>query len=294
MLGQKYGTPVDMWSMACVVFELVTGDLLFDPREDGRREYTREEDHLALMIELLGPMPKRMWQSGKLSRDYFNSKGELRHIKKLKFWPLIRVLTEKYKMDEEEARALSDFLVPMLNFVPEERATARAMLAHPWLQGRSLATGEMLGSAYYTPRGADRPCGPSAAPAPAPEESDLDFAAMAVDPEGGGPVARASAEGAGAAGQSMDVEGEGEGEAEPRPPLRRPLLMDRGAGEGVRPENANAHVHAARSDSPSPAGHGAAGPGARDSKAIDREGGMAAAGMAAEPPAAAVVQLRMQ
>lgn len=32
LLGAKYGTAIDMWSLACVVFELVTGDLLFDPR----------------------------------------------------------------------------------------------------------------------------------------------------------------------------------------------------------------------------------------------------------------------
>lgn len=32
IIGWKYGTPCDMWSMACVVFELVTGDLLFDPK----------------------------------------------------------------------------------------------------------------------------------------------------------------------------------------------------------------------------------------------------------------------
>lgn len=32
LLGAKYGTAIDLWSLACVVFELVTGDLLFDPR----------------------------------------------------------------------------------------------------------------------------------------------------------------------------------------------------------------------------------------------------------------------
>ena len=32
ILGAKYSTPVDMWSMACIVFELATGDLLFEPR----------------------------------------------------------------------------------------------------------------------------------------------------------------------------------------------------------------------------------------------------------------------
>ena len=52
ILGAKYDTSADMWSVACMAFELLTGDLLFDPRAgDG---YSRDEDHLALMIELLG------------------------------------------------------------------------------------------------------------------------------------------------------------------------------------------------------------------------------------------------
>jgi serine/threonine-protein kinase SRPK3 len=41
IIGAKYDTSADMWSMACMVFELVTGDLLFDPHEgDG---YDRDE-----------------------------------------------------------------------------------------------------------------------------------------------------------------------------------------------------------------------------------------------------------
>ena len=41
LIGAKNDTSADMWSMACMVFELITGDLLFDPREgDG---YDRDE-----------------------------------------------------------------------------------------------------------------------------------------------------------------------------------------------------------------------------------------------------------
>ena len=33
LLGASYETSVDIWSLACIIFELVTGDLLFDPQE---------------------------------------------------------------------------------------------------------------------------------------------------------------------------------------------------------------------------------------------------------------------
>lgn len=62
----------------------------------------RDEDHLALFIELLGRMPKRISSSGKYAKDYFNRHGELRHIKKMRFWPLEKVLQEKYHLPEAE------------------------------------------------------------------------------------------------------------------------------------------------------------------------------------------------
>lgn len=133
LLGAKYSTSADMWSLACVIFELVTGDLLFDPRSGDN--YDRDEDHLALFIELLGKLPRRVYEKGKYAKDYFNRNGELRHIKKLKFWPLDRVLVEKYRLSETEAAGLTDFLLPMLEFIPENRAKAGDMLSHPWLRG---------------------------------------------------------------------------------------------------------------------------------------------------------------
>ena len=102
LLGAKYSTPADMWSLACMVFELVTGDVLFDPRSG--KDYERDEDHLALFMELLGRIPRRVATSGRYARRCFNRAGELRHIKSLRFWPLDRVLIEKYHLPVEEAR----------------------------------------------------------------------------------------------------------------------------------------------------------------------------------------------
>ena len=43
------------------------------------------------------------------------------------------ILIKKYHFKEFEAQALSDFLLPMLEFYPERRASARDLLRHPWL-----------------------------------------------------------------------------------------------------------------------------------------------------------------
>ena len=55
------------------------------------------------MMELLGRMPKSLANSGQRSRKYFNSAGHLRHIRGLNFWPLKKVLQEKYKFNDSEA-----------------------------------------------------------------------------------------------------------------------------------------------------------------------------------------------
>merc|ERR1712152_72841 len=102
----------DIWSLACMAFELATGDYLFEPHSG--EEYTRDEDHLAHIIELAGQIPRNIALSGKYSKEYFRKTGELRHITKLKPWPLFDVLTEKYEWDRELAKEFADWLLPML------------------------------------------------------------------------------------------------------------------------------------------------------------------------------------
>ena len=135
ILGASYSTPADIWSLACIIFELVTGDYLFEPKTG--KEYSRDEDHLALFQEALGKIPKRIALKGKYARDFFNRNGELKHIKKLEFWPLADVFADKYDLEPEEAECMASFLHLMLDYDPEKRATAHECLQHPWLaQGK--------------------------------------------------------------------------------------------------------------------------------------------------------------
>merc|ERR1740121_1162166 len=88
LINAGYSTTADIWSLACMLFELVTGDYLFDPKAS--EEYPRDEDHLALFVELLGPMPKPLITRARRGQTYFNRNGELRHIKALKYWSLAK------------------------------------------------------------------------------------------------------------------------------------------------------------------------------------------------------------
>lgn len=57
------------------LFELLTGEYLFDPQAQGGL-FTKDDDHMAQIIELLGDFPLECKMGGKYSRDLFDQSGE--------------------------------------------------------------------------------------------------------------------------------------------------------------------------------------------------------------------------
>ncbi|KAJ6244203.1 hypothetical protein M0813_21467 [Anaeramoeba flamelloides] len=134
ILGHEYDQSADIWSLGCMIFELLTGDVLFTPNEGS--DYSNAEDHLALIMELLGKIPKDILTTGKKSYKFVERSGNLRHIKKLEFWSLKNVFMTKYKFNEQKAKEMSDFLTPMFEYDIKKRITAKQLLNHPWIKTR--------------------------------------------------------------------------------------------------------------------------------------------------------------
>ncbi|KAJ6472389.1 kinase-like domain-containing protein [Mycena vulgaris] len=132
IVGSKLGTSADIWSVACVIFGLVTGgENLFDLAEG---DNNTDDDHLAQIIELTRECPRSISQDGIYSSQFFDQ-GKLRRRPNLMFCPLDVVLHEKTCLPKAAADALASFLRPMLRMDPEERAEAHELLSHRWLNG---------------------------------------------------------------------------------------------------------------------------------------------------------------
>lgn len=76
------------------------------------------------MMELLNKFPKNYSTIGTNSKKYIDEQGNLKRIKNLNFMNLKDLLCKYHNVKESEAKALSDFLMPILEIYPEKRATA--------------------------------------------------------------------------------------------------------------------------------------------------------------------------
>lgn len=128
----RYDTSSDMWSVACILMELLTTDLIFNPVKG--ENFDRNDDHLATIMELTGKkFPKWLIERSYSGREYFNRKGDLKYIKGIHIWKLKDQLHSKYRFTTEEADEIYDFIEPMFRIDPNKRATAKQMLEHKWL-----------------------------------------------------------------------------------------------------------------------------------------------------------------
>jgi serine/threonine protein kinase len=134
IIGAGYDTTADVWSFACLVFELLTGDMLFDPRTRPSSSYTRDQDHISLMVEMMGDFDRTFAVTGRRSKEFFTKKGLLKQARALAPCPLKKLFYQKYAIPEHEATVIADFMASCLALTPSQRWSAERLLGHPWFK----------------------------------------------------------------------------------------------------------------------------------------------------------------
>jgi dual-specificity kinase len=127
ILGSGWSYECDVWSLGCILCELLSGEVLFQTHEN--------LEHLALMERMLGPLPPAVVAEARRGKKYF-LEGRL-------LWPINASSDESVSVVEKAVPLerllgahpeLLSLVRGCLAPVKSERLTAAECLAHPYFQ----------------------------------------------------------------------------------------------------------------------------------------------------------------
>lgn len=132
ILGCEWGPSADIWNLACLIFEFLTGRWLFVPR--GGPTWTAEAYHLAHMPAMAGEaFDPTYFRTGKFFDEYFDFDGKL--LIQVEGVRGLEQALESYKVvADDELSMCTSFLRLMLRLQPSDRASAPDLLEHEWLK----------------------------------------------------------------------------------------------------------------------------------------------------------------
>ena len=127
ILGMTYGMPIDMWSLGCILAELLTGMPIF-PGEN-------EQEQLACIMEVFGPPDKHLIERSTRKKLFFDSLGKPRltvSTKGKRRRPSSKTLQQALKCDDE---VFLDFIGRCLRWDPDRRLKPDDAIHHEFITG---------------------------------------------------------------------------------------------------------------------------------------------------------------
>eukprot|EP00798_Chlamydomonas_sp_ICE-L_P023287 gene23287-30523_t len=137
ILGMGWSFAADIWSIGCILMELMTGDALFQTHDN--------LEHLGMMERVLGPIPESTSQkAGKAASKYFKkgrlnwpagaaTKKSLKAVQSLGTSLKSIILEQWGNSTEPFIEPLCDLLTKLLKYDPDNRLRAHEALGHQFL-----------------------------------------------------------------------------------------------------------------------------------------------------------------
>jgi dual specificity tyrosine-phosphorylation-regulated kinase 2/3/4 len=122
VLGMDYGKEIDIWSLACVICEMVSGYPLFCADD--------EAELVELIVQMRGLPPLEFVKQAPRGNLYFDAAGKY----KLKPGPRPKAVGSLAEATRVRDSVFLDFLDKCLRWAPSDRMTAAQMLEHPWVK----------------------------------------------------------------------------------------------------------------------------------------------------------------
>ena len=119
ILMGKCSYPVDIWALGCTFFELLTGQILFDPDKDSK--YSRDYYHLCLINETCGNFPPSFLKKTKFYKDFFDSKFNIINYIYNSNNKLNECIKKIEGIDDSDKKTITRLLSQMLQIDPTKR-----------------------------------------------------------------------------------------------------------------------------------------------------------------------------
>jgi serine/threonine protein kinase len=118
--------------MGCIVYELITGDNLFDIDRD-LSDNEKDREHLHQMYEILGKIPKDMALDCEFSDELFDSKGRIINRTQCEYTNIETRLFKEFDYKENVSKEISVFLSKLLDYNVKTRYSANKLIDDEWL-----------------------------------------------------------------------------------------------------------------------------------------------------------------
>lgn len=131
ILECNFSEKIDIWSLGCTLYELLTREILINP--DDISNFSEDRYHIYMIYSKISHIDDDFWNMCKKKYIYLDSDNFLRGFNNIEIEPFWKKLINKYG-ESNELYIFIDFLLECLVVNPKKRKSAKDLLEHPFVK----------------------------------------------------------------------------------------------------------------------------------------------------------------